>query len=197
MSTIYAGNPANFPAAITIPSDGDDKSVSSVNPAFEGLADRTASLQYKTRLYRDALAIGGSDPFSDPGGYSDWYSAVASLPTYGDTGLGITVPAGLNIAGFPTITAHIIVRCSFSVFQDNTATYGLMSLFLNGNPMPGALALLNEQANAYNNVTLISQDNYTTDNDAVVNMGACVSDAGVLHFRGLAFMEVEVWSGIF
>lgn len=44
MSTTVAGNPALFPASITIPSDGDLKSAASVNAAFGGLADRTAHL---------------------------------------------------------------------------------------------------------------------------------------------------------
>lgn len=41
MSTTYQGNAANYPALITIPSDGDDISAASVNAALEGLADRT------------------------------------------------------------------------------------------------------------------------------------------------------------
>ena len=44
MSSTYAGNPANFPASITIPSGGDNVTAASVNVALEGLADRTAHL---------------------------------------------------------------------------------------------------------------------------------------------------------
>lgn len=44
MSSTYAGNPALFPANITIPSDGDAFDASAFNPAYEGLADRTKNL---------------------------------------------------------------------------------------------------------------------------------------------------------
>ncbi len=44
MSTTYAGDDTNFPASITIASDGDPKPVASVNVGLEGLADRTATL---------------------------------------------------------------------------------------------------------------------------------------------------------
>jgi hypothetical protein len=44
MSSTYAGDPNNYPTSITIPSDGDAIDASSVNTAFEGLADRTAAL---------------------------------------------------------------------------------------------------------------------------------------------------------
>lgn len=40
MPTTYAGNPANNPANITIPSDGDDNDAASVNVGFEGLMDK-------------------------------------------------------------------------------------------------------------------------------------------------------------
>lgn len=45
MATTYAGDPANYPEEITIPSDGDAPDVASVNAALEGLADRTAAIQ--------------------------------------------------------------------------------------------------------------------------------------------------------
>lgn len=45
MSSTYAGNPANYPTSITIPSDGDVPNAASVNAALEGLADRTAAIQ--------------------------------------------------------------------------------------------------------------------------------------------------------
>lgn len=46
MSSPYAGNPANYPASITRPSDGDGPGIKAldVNAALEGLADRTAYL---------------------------------------------------------------------------------------------------------------------------------------------------------
>ncbi len=46
MSTTVAGDPLNFPASITIPSDGDGPSIKAadVNVGFEALADRTAYL---------------------------------------------------------------------------------------------------------------------------------------------------------
>jgi hypothetical protein len=54
MSTTVAGNSANYPTSITIPSDGDGPGIKAadVNVAFEGLADRTAYLSY----YKDRLA---------------------------------------------------------------------------------------------------------------------------------------------
>ena len=47
MPTTYAGNSANFPTSITIPSDGDGPGIKAadVNAGFEGLADRTAKNQ--------------------------------------------------------------------------------------------------------------------------------------------------------
>jgi len=39
MSTDYSGNSANNPTAIQLPSDGDNKPVSSVNPALQGIMD--------------------------------------------------------------------------------------------------------------------------------------------------------------
>jgi hypothetical protein len=50
MSTAYAGDDTNYPTNITIPSDGDDKSATSVNPGLEGLADRTASIAKRAAL---------------------------------------------------------------------------------------------------------------------------------------------------
>lgn len=49
MSTTYAGT-ATYPATITTPDDGDPANVLSVNPAFEGLADRTAYLKARNHL---------------------------------------------------------------------------------------------------------------------------------------------------
>ena len=40
MATTYSGDETNNPASITIPSDGDDADVSSVNVALEGLMDK-------------------------------------------------------------------------------------------------------------------------------------------------------------
>jgi hypothetical protein len=51
MSTTYDGNDANYPASLTIPSDGDAKPVASVNAALEGLADRTAVQANGYRLF--------------------------------------------------------------------------------------------------------------------------------------------------
>lgn len=45
MPTTYSGNPAVFPAAYDIPSDGDDENASSVNAGLEALGDRTAYLK--------------------------------------------------------------------------------------------------------------------------------------------------------
>jgi hypothetical protein len=47
MATTYAGNAANYPTSVTIPSDGDGPGIKAldVNAAFEGLADRTANLK--------------------------------------------------------------------------------------------------------------------------------------------------------
>lgn len=44
MSSTYAGDPNNYPTDLTIPSDGDGPGIQAadVDPAFEGLADRTA-----------------------------------------------------------------------------------------------------------------------------------------------------------
>lgn len=48
MSSTYAGNPATFPATVTIPDDGDARNAASVNVPLEGLADRTANLNART-----------------------------------------------------------------------------------------------------------------------------------------------------
>lgn len=46
MPTSYAGNSANYPTSITLPSDGDGPGIKAadVNAGFEGLADRTANI---------------------------------------------------------------------------------------------------------------------------------------------------------
>lgn len=51
MSTTETGDATNYPASITIPSDGDGPSIKAadVNVAFEGLADRTANLNARLR----------------------------------------------------------------------------------------------------------------------------------------------------
>jgi hypothetical protein len=56
MASPLAGNPASYPAEITIPDDGDPRSVSSVNVGLEALADRTANLDARTARVGD-LAI--------------------------------------------------------------------------------------------------------------------------------------------
>lgn len=54
MSSVYTGNPANDPASITIPRDGDGPiKAADVNPAFEGLADKIAAM--KTRGLIDVV----------------------------------------------------------------------------------------------------------------------------------------------
>lgn len=58
MSTTYAGNPANYPTSITIPSDGDGPGIKAadVNAGFEGLADRTANITDRTALVEATIA---------------------------------------------------------------------------------------------------------------------------------------------
>ena len=51
MSGTYAGSDS-FPSSVTIPSDGDAKGAASVNPGFEGLADRAVWLKNRTGAYR-------------------------------------------------------------------------------------------------------------------------------------------------
>jgi hypothetical protein len=50
MATTYAGDPNNYPDAITLPSGGDLVRAASVSTALEGLADRTANLARRLRL---------------------------------------------------------------------------------------------------------------------------------------------------
>lgn len=59
MSSAYAGNPSNDPVSITIPSDGDGPGIKAadVNPAFEGLADRTANVKARVILMEAAPAL--------------------------------------------------------------------------------------------------------------------------------------------
>lgn len=45
MSSVKTGDPTNNPASITIPSGGDLLKAASVNPAFEGLADKVACIE--------------------------------------------------------------------------------------------------------------------------------------------------------
>lgn len=51
MAENYAGDDTNFPDEIVIPEDGDLKPAASINPAVEGLADRTAYLGRITRSH--------------------------------------------------------------------------------------------------------------------------------------------------
>jgi hypothetical protein len=46
MSTTYTPNPANNPSGFTLPSDGDNKPVSSINPTLQGLADGLSHAQW-------------------------------------------------------------------------------------------------------------------------------------------------------
>lgn len=45
MSDTYDGNPANYPASLTMLTGGDQRNVASVRVTLEGLADRTAFLE--------------------------------------------------------------------------------------------------------------------------------------------------------
>lgn len=64
MSSTYAGNSANNPASITIPSDGDAPiQVSDVNPAFEGIMDlirRVAAVLIPDSLKIDTFTASGT-----------------------------------------------------------------------------------------------------------------------------------------
>jgi hypothetical protein len=55
MST-YDGDPTTYPALITLPDDGDDYDVASVNAPLGGLADRAAALSHG-RAVADATAL--------------------------------------------------------------------------------------------------------------------------------------------
>jgi hypothetical protein len=76
MSTTYDGDNTLFPTSLTIPSDGDPKAVSSVNPAIEGLADRTA---YLGRISRDKFGTVGRIAKGTP---SPFPHSSTNLPTF-------------------------------------------------------------------------------------------------------------------
>jgi hypothetical protein len=66
MSTTYAGDENNYPASITIPSDGDLKPAATVNVALEGLADRTAAITKNLatagRVFQWEFVVTGDTP---------------------------------------------------------------------------------------------------------------------------------------
>lgn len=76
MSTIYTPNPANNPASITIPSDGDAPiKAADVDPAFEGLADKIAytMANYLAKAggtLTGAITFGGASVVSFLNGFS-------------------------------------------------------------------------------------------------------------------------------
>jgi hypothetical protein len=65
MSGTYTGNAANNPASITIPSDGDTIDATSVNAAFEGLADQVAWTEAGLATESSDRADGDSDLAAD------------------------------------------------------------------------------------------------------------------------------------
>jgi hypothetical protein len=85
MPTTYSGADS-FPASVTIPSDGDLRNASSVNPAFEGLADRTHFLKVRLPEHHVNYHVETND---DPTTWTAWDSVTtatwvdfASILTY-------------------------------------------------------------------------------------------------------------------
>ncbi len=70
MSSVYVGDETNNPTSITIPDDGDDLDVASVNAAFEGLMDKAAY------VLEGAATFTGSKTFN--GGGEDVAALVTS-----------------------------------------------------------------------------------------------------------------------
>lgn len=57
MSSTYAGNAANYPENLTLPTDGDPNAASTYRPGFDGLADRTAFLKAGIAVVTDLNAL--------------------------------------------------------------------------------------------------------------------------------------------
>lgn len=138
MSTTYAGDETNFPASITIPSDGDTKPAASVNVALEGLADRTAYL-----LDRDPAVAFHADPGLAFASTSATLVDVTGLTTtIGDCKVGdkllMTLVAGCSIgtAGFEGTLALTVNDGS-----DHVMILALVSqLVAAGSPTPTVLS---------------------------------------------------------
>jgi hypothetical protein len=105
MSTLYDGDNTLFPTSLTIPSDGDAKPVSSINPALEGLADRTA---YLARISKDkfgtVVRVCKGTPVGTPHSSTSLPTFVSykGAETYGGTQMWqLFVDAG--VAGFSQV----------------------------------------------------------------------------------------------
>ncbi len=100
MSTTYAGDPTNYPAEITIPSDGDVPDAASVNAALEGLADRTARLgqlsvlNFIPGVTGQAFISGVFNPVE-----RCWYFGAATCVIKKSNDLGVSVGADVSPAG--------------------------------------------------------------------------------------------------
>lgn len=72
MPTTYAGNPASYPATVTIPVGGDARTAASVDVGLQALADRTANLKALldagvklAKHYTDVAALRGETTHTD------------------------------------------------------------------------------------------------------------------------------------
>jgi hypothetical protein len=65
MGSPIAGNAGSYPTDFVIPDDGDPRSASSVNVAFEALADRTAYLNARTPIIGSIIALAALTGMAD------------------------------------------------------------------------------------------------------------------------------------
>src|SRR5262245_44010534 len=99
MSSTYAGANA-YPTDITIPDDGDAADVNSVNPAFEGLADRTTYL----------AARGIREVFYDSSGSAPYTSLTSnSTNTYADVTDASIGSSGIITLATTTVVGDIVI----------------------------------------------------------------------------------------
>jgi hypothetical protein len=154
MSTTYDGDPANWPDSITIPSDGDARTASSVNAAFEGLADRTAALlryggglgaQAKNLVPKDLTDIEPSCGLYDP---DSGLWLVFGLDGVNDKGWAsadgwkwpnpiATLDQTVDVRGCAVATSGAIAGTIVAMGDSNTYYVGAGAAFV-GNVLPGS-----------------------------------------------------------
>lgn len=111
----YAGNPANFPATVQLPQDGDPANASSIRPGYEGALDRTAWLKAKflttaiTRVmppianYREASWLADTTTTTNGG---LWVSQQINVgDTLRDLWMPLFVPHAAQITAFAIYVA--------------------------------------------------------------------------------------------
>ena len=182
MSTTYSGTALNFPSAITLPSDGDPLVGASVNPAFEGLMDRTA------RIFRDSLNgyVGGT---WDPSGAINVGGSGFTL-----NGTHHVLSAGAKL----TCNATSIIDFRGNFASTNVATYTGVFTFSGGATI--ALAAGTSIISDVSGTVLSGKYKLTNAATFRIEVGGTIDVGGDLTLQSGANVTSwtgAVWNGVF